>query len=121
MFLWPERSEVKAIRVPSGDQMGLILSAGSKVSRVLLPRSRSKTQMSRVLVCGSRMQTASLLSSGESEGLEESATWPMAASFLPVRSNHCREPWEDWVLLRHASTPLGEAEKVAIYCEVRDP
>ena len=70
MFLCPERSEVKAIRVPSGDQMQSRSSAGSKVSRVFPPRTRSKIQMSRVLVCGSRMLTASLLLSGERAGLE---------------------------------------------------
>src|SRR5258707_12441842 len=114
MSLCPRRLEVKAIRVPSGDHMESRSSAGSKVSRVLEPRSRSNIQMSRVFVCGSRMPTDSLLSSGERVGFEYSAASPMTPSLLPLRSNHCSEDWKDWGLRCHTSTPPGEAEKLGV-------
>src|SRR5258708_11279097 len=113
MSLCPRRLEVKAIRVPSGDHTEFRSSAGSKVRRVLVPRSRSNIQMSRVFVCGSRMPTDSLLSSGERVGFEYSAVSPTTPSLLPLRSNHCSEDWKDWVLRCHTSTPPGESEQVA--------
>ena len=42
----PLRSEVKAIRAPSGDQIGLKSSLGSVVRRMVPPRE-SRIQMSR--------------------------------------------------------------------------
>ena len=74
--------------------------------------------MSRVFVCGSRMPTASFVSSGEREGFEYSAASPMEPSFLPLRSNHCGRDWKDWKSRRHTSTPLGEAAKVAAGSEL---
>src|SRR5579862_3680725 len=69
----PLRFDVNAIREPSGAQTGLKSSAGSKVMRVLPPRTRSKAQISRVSVCGSRIPTANRLPSGDRAGFEYSA------------------------------------------------
>src|ERR1700722_19594115 len=101
MSLFPSRLEGKAIRVPSGDHIESRSSAGSKVSRVLVPRSRSKIQISRVFVFGSRMPIANFVSSDERAGFELSAGSPTTPSFLPLRSNHVSTDWEDGVSRRH--------------------
>src|SRR5262245_58695581 len=82
------RGEPKAIRLPSGDQTGLLSGASFEVKRLSTPRLTSSNQIS-VLPFASR-RSAKWLPSGESEGsigfsLSEAPTFPIS---LPDRSNH---------------------------------
>src|ERR1039458_2045092 len=101
MFLWPVRSEVNAIRVPSGDQTGFTSSAGSEVSRILPPRTRSKIQISRVLICGSRMQTGRLVLSGGRGGVRVLRGLPNDPDFLAAAI----DPLQGGGLGRRAAVP----------------
>src|SRR5437899_752435 len=73
----PSRFDTKAIRVPSSDQTGSLSVAGSKVKRVLLPRSRSVTQISPP---PSGLNTARRLPSGDSLGFSYRAGVPILPS-----------------------------------------
>ena len=52
-------ADKNTMRLPSGDQTGKLSSAGSTVSRVSVPRTRSNNQMSPVPSFGSKRVTAS--------------------------------------------------------------
>src|SRR5262245_7061707 len=61
----PLRSVLYASVAPSGDQTGAVSQAGSDCSRVGIPRSRSKSQMSPLPVRVSVTLTATREPSGE--------------------------------------------------------
>src|SRR5687767_4129019 len=64
-FQLPNLLELKASRVPSGDQTGLSTSSGSKVSRVLIPLARSKIHKLAFRVWRSKIVIAICLALGD--------------------------------------------------------
>ena len=83
----PARSDLKMMRVPSGDQIGEVSVSAWDVNLVSTPRATSSSQMSDVLVSGSTRPMASRVPSGDSRKL----TSPISVavpSACPSRSNH---------------------------------
>src|SRR6266498_5238573 len=83
----PVRFDEKTTRLPSGDQTGLVSTAGSNVNRELLPVI-SISQISLPEIVGSDRATATLVSSGDRDGAMIRSAVPTVPSCLPVRSSH---------------------------------
>src|SRR2546428_3176695 len=109
----PSRFEEKTMRLPSGDQTGLLSSAGSKVNREDVLRARSINQMSAEPPRRSRRLTATRFSSGESREELSAAGIPPGARSLPPRSNQASWAFAKGVL-KKASMPASETEKNAL-------
>src|SRR5215510_9780735 len=86
-FPVPSRSLTNAIRLPSGDQIGIESSAGSNVNRVGALRAMSSSQTSRLPLCESVMDAAIRFSSGDRYILEKLPVGPRAPRDFPSRSN----------------------------------
>ena len=84
---WPLRFDEKSTVALSGDHTGATSSPGSSVNRARTPRSRSKTQRSRVFCAGSSTLTTTRRPSGESSTSPYSAGSPSTPSCRPARSN----------------------------------
>ena len=72
-------------RSPSGDQSGHVL-VPSEVKRVVVPASRSSTQMSGTRLASAYLKNASLRPSGETRGFAYTPFGAFSSVSLPFRS-----------------------------------